>query len=104
MADSTLQKCPFEHVVKDCGHHPYRTKDEHGWYIVQCTCGARGPFTPRDMDVEAWNRPDALEGVRERAPNISVMPCRSCIKLYACINAGDDIKECREHELFAARA
>ena len=67
MAD--LQKCPLEHVEKECGHHPYRTKDEYGWYIVQCTCGARGPFAPRDMDIDGWNRPDIMEGVRERAPN-----------------------------------
>jgi len=42
-------------VAKDCGHVPYPTMDNQGWYIVQCTCGARGPFTPRGMEIDAWN-------------------------------------------------
>jgi hypothetical protein len=49
------------------------------------------PFLPKD-------------GGTQPASAQHVMPCRSCIKLYACINAGDDIKACREYELFEARA
>jgi hypothetical protein len=64
-----LLACPFEQVEKDCGHHPYVIKDD-GQYYVQCTCGARGPMSPRMLEVEGWNTRAALS-----APAADQKPC-----------------------------
>jgi len=49
-----LLECPFKNVEKEAGHNPYVIKSD-GWYYVQCTCGARGPMAPRELEVTGWN-------------------------------------------------
>lgn len=51
-----------------------------------------------------WNA--ALDTMEENltAANTGSLPlCRSCIKLYACTDAGDIMQACGKHEKYAAK-